>query len=408
MFLLFSEISAQPNFDYSKVKSDYVLNKNKEKRKSEVEQKLNKFNSQQVNEINEDLLRSFLYEADLIQLKSEDYKSLISKLLKNFRNFSNKTKVQIIESVHSSFRNQFIYEVDSLWKSEQYIHLYVLLSYYLLKNNHILKNDIFEDILTRFPESRDKLLHSFKNHIQEDESNIPPVKDLLDYQIQKDKTIIFTFFRKDRNYKGISIIRNPDGNFLRNDDGSIFYIPQLGLSVTNLPGFLKNGNTPRGIYSIVGWYITPTESIGPTPIILTRLPYEVPPDIFFHGKNKSNRYDINEYKSLLPESWRNYSKIEEAFYAGELSRKLIIMHGSADDLEYFENEIYYPLTPSKGCLTTKEIWNNENGTLVESDQVKLMKAFFSTKQLKGYLFVIDLDDQQKDISIKEIETIFKK
>lgn len=313
-----------------------------------------------------------------------------------------------MESIHTSFENDFVSEVETLYSKEDDEYLFVLSSCYLLRNNVLNRDDIIKNINKRNKTSNSELITYYEHFLNNKNNNIPSLAELLKHDFQTNKTIIYTFFRKDRNYRGLTIIRKPDGKFVKNENGSIFSVPQLGLSVTNLPGILRNGNTPAGIYSIVGWYITPTKSIGPTPIVLTRLPFEVPTEVFYHNNNKSQKYNLNEYLNLLPESWQTDYRMTEAYYAGKLGRKLIIMHGSADDLEYFEKEIYYPLTPSKGCLTTKEIWNNDDGTLTESDQVKLMKAFFSTGKLEGYLLVIELDDAKKDVSLEEIETFIKR
>lgn len=313
-----------------------------------------------------------------------------------------------MESIHTSFENDFVSEVETLYSKEDDDYLFVLSSCYLLRNNVLNRDDIIKNINKRNKTSNSELITYYEHFLNNKNNNIPSLAELLKHDFQPNKTIIYTFFRKDRNYIGLTIIRKPDGKFVKNENGSIFSVPQLGLSVTNLPGILRNGNTPAGIYSIVGWYITPTKSIGPTPIVLTRLPFEVPTEVFYHNNNKSQKYNLNEYLNLLPESWQTDYRMTEAYYAGKLGRKLIIMHGSADDLEYFEKEIYYPLTPSKGCLTTKEIWNNDDGTLTESDQVKLMKAFFSTGKLEGYLLVIELDDAKKDVSLEEIETFIKR
>jgi hypothetical protein len=79
------------------------------------------------------------------------------------------------------------------------------------------------------------------------------------------------------------------------------------------------------------------------------------------------------------------------------------MHGSTDDVSFFKDEPYYPLTPSKGCLTTREIWSEDTGKLIESDQVKLMNAFFSTGQLYGFLVVLNLDEVKKPVTIDDLK-----
>ncbi|MDP4117324.1 MAG: hypothetical protein Q8903_14410, partial [Bacteroidota bacterium] len=62
--------------------------------------------------------------------------------------------------------------------------------------------------------------------------------------------------------------------------------------------------------------------------------------------------------------------------------------------------------PSLGCLSTKEIWDKE-GRLVESDQLKLLKAIGSTNKTKGFLVVVELDDKNEPVSLSEVENIIK-
>ena len=85
----------------------------------------------------------------------------------------------------------------------------------------------------------------------------------------------------------------------------------------------------------------------------------------------------------------------EAWFAGKIGRTEIIAHGTAIDPEYFKNQPFYPLTPTMGCLCAKELWNNSTGHLLYSDQFDLGNTFQSTPGRTGWLYVINLDDQQR-------------
>jgi hypothetical protein len=60
-----------------------------------------------------------------------------------------------------------------------------------------------------------------------------------------------------------------------------------------------------------------------------------------------------------------------------------------------------------GCLCAKEIWNITNGKLLESDQFNLVNAFSATAGSKGYLYVIDIDNQKKPVSRMELERVVR-
>jgi hypothetical protein len=98
----------------------------------------------------------------------------------------------------------------------------------------------------------------------------------------------------------------------------------------------------------------------------------------------------------------------EAWNAGRIGRTEIIAHGSTIDPEYFKDKPYYPLTPTQGCLCAKELWNPTSGHLLVSEQFNLVSAFGSTSGSRGYLYVVNLDDQQKPVGRQEIEALVKR
>lgn len=220
--------------------------------------------------------------------------------------------------------------------------------------------------------------------------------------------------RNDRDYKGIAIIRKPDGKFLRNADGTIFNIPQLARSITNLPTYLTNGNTPQGIFSMQGIDTSKKIFIGRTPNIQLIMPFETSPSVFFHNNINNNIWGNNLYENLLPESWRKYFPIWGTFYAGEAGRTEIISHGTTIDPSFYFGKTYYPSTPTVGCLCANEIWSDD-GTRAVSDQEALIEALKSTGDVNGYIVVVELDNKKQPVVIDEItmdilkaENIFSK
>ncbi|MCB9207464.1 MAG: hypothetical protein H6611_09200 [Ignavibacteriales bacterium] len=314
-----------------------------------------------------------------------------------------------LEAANTLFEADFSESINNIFEiTGDKISLAVSI-HYLMKNNFNQRSSSFyiNEIKNRFNDyDSDPLLTNLVYDLENPDSkkfvNYPNLADLFENPFQKGKTIIYSIQRKNREFIGLTIIKKPDGTFVKKDDGTIFNIPQLAVSYSNLPAYIPNGNTPEGIYSIIGIYISPTETIGPTPNVLIRSPFEVSPSIFYHKNNVKNNWDIEDYKNLLPKSWLNYFPIYQSFYAGKIGRKLIIMHGSTDELKYFSNKPYYPLTSTRGCLSSKEIWDAETGKCLESDQVKLINAFSSTKQKKGFLIVLEINDKQENITLEEI------
>jgi hypothetical protein len=187
----------------------------------------------------------------------------------------------------------------------------------------------------------------------------------------------------------------------------LFQIPQLARAVSNLPGYLTNGNTPQGILSILEITTTDNQYIGPTEMLNMVLPYEVPLGTFYHQASVAPNEE-NAYRQLLPESWQAYFPIWEAYYAGKAGRTEIFAHGTTINPQFYFGAPYFPNTPSLGCLTASEVWNPQNGQLGKSDQHRLIEKMQKLGILRGYFVVVEIDDQNKAVNLEEIEKLIKR
>lgn len=404
---------AQLRIDTAGLHSEYVLESNRKSYKAELKVKIESFNKLHLSKSTEKSWISLFREIELVLFKNENVDTLVKRAVKYLPEAGWKFQRAAVEAVSTLTPGLYTNDIFDLMKRTRNEQLFGSAAVYLM--NTELPN-IRDSILTclnkNFPDyiSNDILqfLYYDLTYNTGEVNKIPDLMNLLNHHFRYNKTIIYSLHRMDRRYPGITIIKKPGGSFVRNPDSSIFYVKQLAYSTSGFPGYLSQGNTPQGIYSVVGSYVSPTESIGPTANIITRIPFEVSTDIFFHGQSRSETWHLDDYISLLPDSWNDYLPMQEAFFAGKTGRRLIVMHGSTDDLSFYKNEIYFPLTPSKGCLTTKEIWDEKTGECLESDQVKLMNAFYSTENLKGFLVVVNIDDKKKPVSIEEILPYIKK
>jgi hypothetical protein len=197
------------------------------------------------------------------------------------------------------------------------------------------------------------------------------------------------------------IVRDSTGNFIRDAKGDIVAIPQLARSVSNMPGYLSNGNTPEGLYKMAGTAVSKSMFIGPSPNIQMRLPFEDSTVSFFNDTNNISN-PIELYKKHLPLSWQNYFPILGSFYAGLAGRTEIISHGTAVDPAWYKGNIFYPWTPTQGCLCTKELWDQKTGKLIFSDQGKLIDMITRAGGATGYVLVIDIDDKKEAVKLEDI------
>ncbi|MBL8309599.1 MAG: hypothetical protein JNL19_04180 [Burkholderiales bacterium] len=241
----------------------------------------------------------------------------------------------------------------------------------------------------------------------------PPLADLLASPPRPRYPVVYSFQRKDRARAGLAVVRGADGRFVRNADGSLFSIAQYALARTHLPGTITNGNTPQGVFVIKGTGSATNRWIGPTPYLESMLPVEAPLALFDNPQARDTLPKLSDednrrlwteaaYLALLPAAWRGWGPMSEALLAGQAGRDEILAHGNAINTAYYRNEAWYPTAPSAGCLVAAEYWSRDDGTLVHSDQLALVKAFVASGMDVGYLIVVELDDAPRPVVVADI------
>jgi len=377
-----------------------------------VNQTIKQSFSEPLNDSTESKYISAFWAMELIQYRDTLTDRSISYCLKDFFNRSLEFQIALLEIIYAMYPNQFHQEVIKLLPRLNNSKLFAMSVHYLRESISV---DSLIEITNQFEmkfmtAKEDPILRMLKFDLKTNfrkNLNLPPLIDLLKHKIDDEKITIFSLQRLNRDYPGLVIIKKPDGKFLRDDSREIFSVPQLARAISDLPGYITNGNTPEGIFSIQGTDISKNVFIGPTPNLQLVLPFEVQPSIYFHNKRKEFQWNIELYNELLPDSWKNYLPIFESYYAGEAGRNEIIAHGTTIDLYYYTNKSYYPFTPSQGCLTTKEIWSDETGRLIESDQLRFMNALKDLNIAEGFFIVVNIDDKQFPVTLDEVKKIIE-
>jgi hypothetical protein len=313
----------------------------------------------------------------------------------------------LLEMVYPLYPKDFVPQIISLAKQTNNAKLFAMCCEYLLINN---RQSEYKDLLLK--RMKDSLLNPnadnpfftvLQNRLLLNTTPKPPLADLLNKVFLPNETVLFSFQRSNRNFPGLVMVRDKDGAFIKATGGKYFAIPQLARSCSNMPGYITNGNTPQGIFKIFGFAVSQSSFIGPTTNIQMVLPYENSSDV---ADSVTSLLGDN-YRFLLPKSWKNYYPVYEAWYAGKAGRSEIIAHGTTVNTAYYKEQLYYPLTPTQGCLCTKEIWSTVDGKRMESDQQKLVDAVKKAGGANGYCVVIEIDDQQKPVTIKDILPFLK-
>ena len=231
----------------------------------------------------------------------------------------------------------------------------------------------------------------------------PPLADLLAAPLRPGYPAVYSLQRPGREVMGLALVRGADGRFLREPGGGLFSQPQLARALTHLPGTITNGNTPQGVFTLVGAGTATNPWIGPTPYLHSKLPIEAKVAEFEHvaiadsagAANMADTADWSEavYDSFLPDSWRAWAPIKEAWLAGRAGRDDILLHGTVVNPDYYQGASYFPGTPSAGCMVSHEVWDPASGRLLRSGQLRLAQAYASASprpDLAGYLVVVEL------------------
>ena len=352
------------------------------------------------------------------QLTGADVVHGFDKLFLQYDSLQYDTKRALLEAVYATYPGRYVQQVQQVFQKETHPKLFAMCAVYLFRNDTATNN--INDIKIRMVEQFSNydsipLLLALEDHLNTYRSNkahkTPDIAALFSYQAARKQKTIYSFQRWNRDYSGVAIVQDAAGRFMRHPDGRLMIFEQLARSASDLPYFITNGSTPQGIYSIQGTAVSKNTLIGPTPNLQLVMPNEGAWDKYFQLPPwehwDSTRDSMQSYLELLPPSWRKYAPMTEVFQAGLIGRSEIIAHGTTIDPEYFKNKPWYPLTPTNGCLCAKELWNVSNGRLLVSEQFNLVSAFMATPGGKGYLFVINLDDQQAPVTRAELERFVK-
>jgi hypothetical protein len=339
-----------------------------------------------------------------------DVETGFGKLFKSYDSLQYDTRRAFLEAVYAVSPKKYSAEIAKLLSQEINPKLFAMCAVYLYRIEPTANrsNQLNIKMVESFPGyDTINILSELSKYLNTNytarKARVPDITRLFGYQKVLGQKMIYSFQRWNRDYPGLAIVQLANGHFARNTQGKLLVFQQLARSGADLPYFITNGSTPQGIFSILGTDIAHNLFIGPTPNIQLIMPFEDKWEKFFNREWNNSMDSLKLYQQLLPPVWRNYQPMLEAWNAGKIGRTEIIAHGTAIDPEYFRDKPFYPLTPTLGCLCAKELWNTSDGHLLVSEQFGLVSAFESTPGSKGYLYVINVDDQQKPLSRSEVE-----
>lgn len=295
------------------------------------------------------------------------------------------------------------YVLDLLKKTTSRAIVCRCAEYLLLSANASTYKKVIRNKINQFPGNDPDCISILKRRIvSQGDHSFPDLTPIFKPTFLPGEVVIYSFQRKNRDYPGMVIIRKSDGEFLRDNDGNLFSTTQLARSITNYPFYITNGNTPQGIFRWNGFDTSTIAYIGPTPNLQLFMPGEVSPSVFFDDSSYSGQQWSKElYCRLLPSALKNVASLYESFWAGMIGRTEIIMHGTGINSDYYKNQPYFPQTPSLGCLCSYEQWDVE-GKRIVSNQQKIVDALTSIGANKGYVVVVDLNNEKQPVDLSDL------
>ncbi len=362
---------------------------------------------------NEHQFQGALWAISQFMLTNDTTRQIIDNLFTNYNNINSDTKRAMMEVVYGLYKGKYLKEVQAKWPAEPNEKVMAMMLAHLWRQDNSMQTKVY--LSSKFNANHElletPLMHEFIKTIGPyyREQNKIDLLEFFQHQQNLHTKIIYSIQRKNRDYPGLAFIQNADGSFVKDAKGKLKTFVQLARSASNLPYFITNGSTPQGIFRIDSTDVSRNQFIGPTPNIQLRMPNEIPGDSFFIFPNQPIINDsiyLLEYNKLLPVKWRTAS-MQQSYFAGKVGRSEIIAHGTTIDPTFFKGKPFYPCTPTLGCLCAKEIWDPKTGKLIQSDQVDLVNAFLSTPGADGYLFVINIDDQQKSVQPLQLQQLVK-
>ena len=355
--------------------------------------------------------QSAFYNINLLNIKSKKIDAVVKKVSQKIALQNDDCKKAFLDLINNKYPKVYFTTVKNICNSTNDDKLQAMCLHYLIKSK--INNEEDDWIKNKFVEISTKnktsaIIHELGVEIDfaYSKQNQPYFKSFLDSTYLPNTTIVFSFQKSDRNYPGIVMIRKADGHFLKNNDGTFFYTGQLARSLSNMPGYISNGNTPQGIFKMNGFDTSKNYFIGPTTNIQLSMPFEAS-RVLVNNEEVDTTWTLEQYKNLLPKDFQNYAPIYGSYYAGKAGRTEIIAHGTTVNPTYYKEQIFFPYTPTAGCLATIEMWNEKNGSLQKSNQYLLTQALQKAGGAFGYLIVVDIDHNSSEIDALEKAIKFK-
>lgn len=348
---------------------------------AQLKQQINRTMQLPLNDSTAQKWMSAFWAMEIMLYKPAGYKEKISLQLSRLPKMGPGFQRAFFEMLYTLYPTEFDVEVQPIVKQLKSEKTKAM----ALEHLALSGKSAFIDPSDKFLQS--DYYHHYRYMRSKTQQVLPSKKDFLDTSFLPHQTVLCSFQSKDRNKPGYLMIRLANGTWMKNEKNEELKFPQLARSISNLPFYLTNGNTPQGLYKVTGIDTSDNSWIGPTTNLQMILPFENDASEFFGTATAYESY----YYDLLGTHLQQFVGLKESYWAGKIGRTEIIAHGTTINPEYYKEQFYYPNTPSLGCLCSPEIWN-EKGECSYSVQAQWMQYILEFQQLPSYLIVAEVGD----------------
>ena len=214
------------------------------------------------------------------------------------------------------------------------------------------------------------------------------------------KVRLFLLCRKNRSYACLFVIKGVFGNFVRNENGDIWSLPALAKSKRGISYNKTNGNTPAGVHTM--------DAVMPEanrPLAFGKYRRV----ILNWVKNDSQGNEVL-VKDFLPASQFERHWWRRASIARDVGRKYLRIHGTGK-INSDPNSSFYPHIPTSGCISTREgkypgvVYEDQNIILNKILEASQLRPVYSNHpKIKGLLYVLDIDDKKKAVTLNDLSS----
>ncbi len=210
---------------------------------------------------------------------------------------------------------------------------------------------------------------------------------------------IFKFCRTNRLYPCLMVMKDVNGQPVREENGDLWVHPSLASSARGLPSYTRNGSTPTGVLTI--------DSVMP-----------VADQQISFGKNRRMILNFvpaakNEalLKSLLPESSHDKDWWKASTVARDIGRNLFRIHGTGK-INTDPTTPYFPFMRTSGCIAQREntysgVTFNDQRDLLDMimKSMEFEATFANEIKVKGIIYIIELNDKNAPVSREDLLAI---